>query len=111
MYFTATIIFFFLRIECLFSQIHWITVFNRPGVVKISLRRRHALMIGDGAFSHKIDYVTIFKEILNPEGHPNCITGSRVTAIFLNGWILPISGASAVEGLQSTGLPRLVYQL
>ena len=32
------------------------------------------------AFSH-IDYVTIFLEILNLEGHPNCITGSRVTAI------------------------------
>ena len=36
--------------------------------VKISLRRRHALMVEDGAFSHKIDYVTIFKEILNLEG-------------------------------------------
>ena len=44
-----------------------------------------------------------FLEILNLEGHLNCITGSRVTAIFLNGWILPIGGASAVEGLLSTG--------
>ena len=35
-------------------------------------------------------------------------TDSRVTAIFLTGWILPIGGASVVEGLQSTGLPRLV---
>ena len=26
----------------------------------------------------------------------------------LNGWILPIGGASAVEGLRSTGLPHLV---
>ena len=25
--------------------------------VEISLRRRHALMVADGAFSHKIDYV------------------------------------------------------
>ena len=40
-------------------------------------------MVEDGAFSHKIDYVTI----LNLEGHPNRITGSRVTPIFLNGWI------------------------
>jgi hypothetical protein len=55
--------------------------------VKISLRRRHALTV-------KIDYVTIFKEILNPEGYANCITGSKVTAILLNGWILPIGGAS-----------------
>ena len=30
-------------------------------------------------------------------------TGSRVTAILLNGWILPIGGALAVEGLLSTG--------
>ena len=60
------------------------------------------------AFSHKIDYVTMFEEIINLEGHPNCITGSRVMAILLNGWILPIVGALLVEGLQSTGLPRLV---
>ena len=30
-------------------------------------------------------------------------------AILLNGWILPINGASAVEGLLSTGLLCLVY--
>ena len=53
-------------------------------LVKISLRRRHALMVEDGAFSHKIDYVTFFLEILNPEWHPNRITGSKVTAILLN---------------------------
>ena len=50
--------------------------------MKLSLRRRHALIVVDGAFSH--DYVTIDKEILN------CITGSKVTALLLNGWILPI---------------------
>ena len=44
-------------------------------------------MVGDGAFSHKIDYA---------EGHLNRITGSRVTAVLLNGCILPIVGASAV---------------
>ena len=38
--------------------------------------------------------------MLNPEGHQNCITGSEVTAILLNGWILNISGASAVKGLR-----------
>ena len=66
--------------------------------MEISLRRRHTLVVGDGGFSHKIDYVTIFYEILNREGH--CITGSRV---LLNGWILPIGGASVVESLLSTG--------
>ena len=45
-------------------------------------------------FSHKIDYVTIL-EILNPNGHTNRITGSKVTANLLNWWILPIGGASS----------------
>ena len=45
--------------------------------------------------SRKIDHVTIFQEILNLKGHPNCITGSKVTAIFLKEWILPIGGASS----------------
>ena len=67
-------------------------------VVKISLWCHHALMVEDGAFSHKIDYVTIFKEIPNHKGHPNCITGSEVTAFWRNGGILPIGVASAVKG-------------
>ena len=41
-------------------------------------------MVEDGAFGHKREYVTIVKEILNLEGHPNSNTGSRVTAILLN---------------------------
>ena len=45
--------------------------------------------------------------IQNLEGHPNCIAGSRVTAILLTWWILPIGGASVVEGLRPTRLPRL----
>ena len=65
-------------------------------------------MVRNGAFSHKIDYITIFSEILNLKGHPNCIAGSIVTVILLNGWILHVGGASAVEGLRSTGLPHLV---
>ena len=57
-------------------------------------------MVEDAAFSHKIYYVTIFREILDLEGHLNRITGSKVTAILLNGWILPIGGALAVKGLR-----------
>ena len=52
--------------------------------MEIFLLCRHALMVEDGAFSHT------FWEIPNLEGHPNCITGSRVTAILLNEWIVPI---------------------
>ena len=80
--------------------------------VKISLRSRHAPIVRNGAFSHKIDYITIFvKEILNLKGHQNRITGLRVTAILLNGWIFPIgqSGeASPWRVCYQRGLPRLV---
>ena len=36
-------------------------------------------------------------QILNLEGHLNCITGLRVTAILLNGWIMPIGGGSVIN--------------
>ena len=74
-----------------------------------ALRRRHAHTVKDSSSSYKIDYVILIKTFLNPEGHQNRIRGSKVTAILLKGWILPIGGASAVEGLQSTRLPRLVF--
>ena len=53
--------------------------------------------------------MSMINNFLDLEGHQNPIIGSKVTAILLKGWILPIGGASAVEGLRSTGLPRLVY--
>ena len=66
-------------------------------------------MVGNGTFSLKMD-VEIFLEILNFEGNLNCITGSIGKSSLLNGLILPINGASAVEGLLSRGLPRLVLK-
>ena len=56
------------------------------------------MTVAYGAFSHKLDYVIIFKEILNPEVHPNRITGSKVTAILLIGWILRITLQVIVPG-------------
>ena len=53
-------------------------------------------MVEDSAFSHKIDYVEFFLEILILEGHQNCITCSRVTAILLNGWNFR-GGGSAIN--------------
>ena len=70
---------------------------------------RHAQTVRDSSSSYKIDYVIVIKSFLNPEGHQHPINGSKVTAILLKGWILPVGGASAVDGLRSTGLPRLVY--
>ena len=68
-------------------------------------------MVGNGASSYKIDKIVIFKEILNPKGHQNCIIGSAVTMILLNGLIFPIgqSGeASHWRVCYQRGLHRLV---
>ena len=58
-------------------------------LVKIYLRRRHAQTVKNGASSHKTTCIDIFSKILNLEGHLNSCIGSKVTAILLNGWILP----------------------
>ena len=77
--------------------------------MKISVWRRHAQTVKNGAFSHKINYINIFTEILNPEGHQNCCIGSKVTAILLNGWILPTGGASSGRVCACSLRSRLVY--
>ena len=43
--------------------------------VKISLRCRHAQTVKNGASSHKANYIDIFSDILNPEGHQNRYIG------------------------------------
>ena len=63
-------------------------------LVKISLRRRHVLLVEDVASGQKIDYITVVLDILNPAGYPNGITGSKVTAILLNGWVLPVGAVA-----------------
>ena len=68
-------------------------------------------MVAYGAFSHKLEYAIIFKEILNPEVHPNRITGSKVTAILLNGWILRIGGVSSGRVCSCSLRSRLVLGL
>ena len=51
-------------------------------------------MVRNGAFSHKIDCITIFVEIINFKGRPNGITRSRVMAILIYGRISPIAQSS-----------------
>ena len=77
-------------------------------LVPRALWHRHAQTFRDTPSSYQIDYVIVLKNFLNPKGHQNQINGSKVTAILLKGWILPLGGASTVEGLRATGLPRLV---
>ena len=50
-----------------------------------ALRRRHAQAVSNCSSSYKIDYVIVIKIFLNPKGHHNCITGSKVTAILVKG--------------------------
>ena len=63
-------------------------------LLKKSLWPRHAQTVGDGAFSHKIDYIRRIFVVLNLQGHTNWIICSRVRAIFLNWWILPVGGVA-----------------
>ena len=47
-------------------------------LVKISLRRRQAQTVKNGVSSHKINYIDIFSEILNLEGHLYGCIGSKL---------------------------------
>ena len=78
--------------------------------LKIYLRRRHALLVGDGASSHKIDYVRKLYGIENLEGHQDRITGSRVMAILLNGLILPIGEVATGRVCACSLRSRLVFE-
>ena len=53
-------------------------------------------------FSHKIDYVTIFFEDSKSQRASKLHFWFKVTAILLNGWILPIGGVA----LKLDGRPR-----
>ena len=64
-----------------------------------ALRHRQAQTVRARSSCYKIDYFLVIKNFLNPDDHRNPINGSIVTDILLKGWILPLSGASAVEGL------------
>ena len=73
--------------------------------------RRHAQTVRDSPSSFKIDYVKVIKKFLNTEGHQNHISGSKVRAILLKGWILPIGGASAGEGLRLQPAKQACFHL
>ena len=51
-------------------------------------------MVKNDASSHKTNYIHIFSEIPNLEGHQNLCIGSKVTAVLLNWWILPTGGVA-----------------
>ena len=50
----------------------------------------------NGSFKNKnLTNVIVIQNSLNPKGHQNPISGSKVTVILLKPWILPIGGASS----------------
>ena len=53
-------------------------------------------MVGDGASSPKIYYVSEFQGVLNLKRYQNCIIGSKITGILLNEWVLPIGVVASV---------------
>ena len=52
----------------------------------------------------------VIKIFLNPEGHQNRISGSKVTAILLKGWTLPIGGVASGRVCACSLRSRLVLQ-
>ena len=84
---------------------------SRDPLLKISLRCRHAQAVKNGDSSHEISYINILSEILNLEGHLNRCVGSQVTAILLNGSILPTGGVASVRVFPCCLRSRLVYKI
>ena len=73
-------------------------------------RRRHAQTVRDSTSKYKIDYVIVIQNSVNPEGHQNPISGSKVTTILLKQWILPIGGASSGRVCACSLRSRLVLK-
>ena len=76
-----------------------------------SLRRRYAQTVEDNSSSYAIDYIIMKKNFLNPEGHRNCIIGSKVMAVWLNGWIFPIGGVASGWVCACSLSSRLLFHL
>ena len=64
-----------------------------------ALRRHHAQTVRDSSSRYKIDYVIVIKTFLNPEGHQNPISDSKVRVNLLMGWLLPIGGVASGNGV------------
>ena len=52
----------------------------------------------DSSLSYRINYVIVIEIFLDPEGHENRISSSKVTVILLKGLILPICGVAQQVG-------------
>ena len=94
----------------------FINSLSQSSFVKISSEHLHsqirrarqcpALMVADGAFSHKYTMFKLFWRFKILKGIKIVLLVQELWHL-LKLWILPIAGAWAVDGLQSTGLPHL----
>ena len=66
-------------------------------------------LYGAASSSYKIDHVIVIKNMLNPEGHQNPISGAKVTVFLLKEWILPIGGVASGRVCACSLRSRLVY--
>ena len=78
-------------------------------LVIISLRRRHTLMVEDGASNQKTSYIPVVQENLTFKGHLNRFIGSKVTEILVNGGILPSGGVASRRVCACSLRSRLVF--
>ena len=72
---------------------YFIDSFSQWAFPCTALRRRHART--KQHFQLKNRLLMVIKNFLSPEGHQTPISGSKVTAILLQGWILPTGRASS----------------
>ena len=68
-------------------------------------------MFRDSSLSYKIDYVIVMKSFPNPEGHTNCMSGSKDTVILLRKLILHIGGLALGRVCACSLHSRLVIRL
>ena len=74
-----------------------------------ALQCRHAQLVRSSHSSYKIDYVIVIENFLNPNGHQNWISGSKVAAILLKVWILPIGEVASGRVCACSLRIRLVF--
>ena len=82
---------------------------NKWAVPSNSFMALHAQTVRDSTSSYKIDYVKMINNFLNPEGHQNPFSGSKVTVTLLNGWIWPIGGVALGRVCVCSLRSRLVF--
>ena len=76
-----------------------------------ALRRRHAQTVRDSSSNYIIDYVIVIKNLFNPEGHANPISGLKVTTILLKAWIWPTGGVASGRVCACSLRSRLILVL